>query len=230
MKQQKFRASRGFGLFENFCCAHIMVTPRSWSLPADENPTWPWVSIHRCSSVLYRYLRTCLTILFICLWFWTHPWFNMSPQSKLLIKRYGRWEGFSGWHGSCICCCCCDTRVSNSDAWWTALIILLMAEISEIRRSPVGMENIPLFIGFYTSQVVSRISSINSISNLKMGLPWKHSLQNPVLLPLVHLKTLAPHVIATWWNLDDVFGVDENTQKHVTSSKKQALSLQTNWI
>ena len=88
MKQQKFRASRGVGLFENFCCAHIMVTPRSWSLPADENPTWPWVSIHRCSSVLYRYLRTCLTILFICLWFWTHPWFNMSPQSKLLIKRY----------------------------------------------------------------------------------------------------------------------------------------------
>ena len=29
--------------------------------------------------------------------------------------------------------------------------------------APVDMENIPLFIGFYTSQVVSQISAINSI-------------------------------------------------------------------
>ena len=33
---------------------------------------------------------------------------------------------------------------------------------SEIGRSPVDMVNITLFTGFYTSQVVSRISSINS--------------------------------------------------------------------
>ena len=34
---------------------------------------------------------------------------------------------------------------------------------SEIRRSPVDMENIPFLIGFHTCQVVSRISSINSM-------------------------------------------------------------------
>ena len=39
------------------------------------------------------------------------------------------------------------------------VVILLMAEI---RRSPVDMENIPLFSRFYTFQVVSRISAINS--------------------------------------------------------------------
>ena len=47
-----------------------------------------------------------------------------------------------------------------------------MVDGLEIRRSPVDMVNIPLFTGFYTSQVVSRISSINSISTKAGNSYW----------------------------------------------------------
>ena len=45
--------------------------------------------------------------------------------------------------------------------------------MEEIRQSPVDMEKLPLFTWFYTSQVVSRISSINRITPIYKP-KWGH--------------------------------------------------------
>ncbi len=47
---------------------------------------------------------------------------------------------------------------------WVGIPSLKLTYGSEIRRSPVDMVNIPLFTGFYTSQVVSRISEPSTVA------------------------------------------------------------------